>query len=134
MVAGIVLFAFGLRTALPGLGAALATIPAVCLCGGVGLYFLSHVAIRLRVSGGLGHGRPIATLALFALIPVAMHVPALAAVAMVAAVCVTLIAYEVLRWRDARRWIRERREGFTTEEASRVRPNSPIGRERRRPR
>jgi hypothetical protein len=44
---------------------------------------------------------------------------------------VALIAYEVLRWRDARRWIRQRRAEFTTEEAHQVQPNHPIGRERR---
>jgi len=38
----------------------------------------------------------------------------------VAAVCVSLIAYEALRHREARAWIRSRRGAFTMEEASRV--------------
>jgi len=51
---------------------------------------------------------------------VASGVPALAALGLVAAVCVSLIGYEALRHREARAWIRSRRGGFTLEEASGV--------------
>jgi hypothetical protein len=47
-------------------------------------------------------------------------VPALTALGLVAAVCVALIAYEALRHRESRAWIRSRRGAFTMEEASRV--------------
>ena len=66
----------------------------------------AHVAHRLRTGGGWGHGRPTATVVLLALIPVATMVPALAALAMAAAVCAALIAYEAIRYRGARAWIR----------------------------
>src|SRR5207245_69821 len=58
MVAGIVLFAFGLKTTLPlaDKGIALGTIPAIGLCGGLALYFLAHVAVRLRLDAALGGG------------------------------------------------------------------------------
>ena len=67
MVAGIVLFAFGLKTTIADVDGPLSTIPAVGLCGGLALYFLAHVAGRLRLGGGLGRGRPVATLVLVGL-------------------------------------------------------------------
>jgi low temperature requirement protein LtrA len=120
MVAGIVLFAFGLKTTLPDVTRSLPTVPALGLVGGIALYLLGHVALRLRIGGGLGRGRPIASVLLLGLLPVAREVPALAALAIVAAVCVSLIGYEVLRHREERAWIRGRRGAFTMEEAARV--------------
>jgi low temperature requirement protein LtrA len=120
MVAGIVLFALGLKTTLAHVHGSLPTIPALGLCGGVALYLAAHVASRLRIGGGWGHGRPVATVLLLAIIPVARVVPAIAALGMVAGVCVALIAYEALRYPYARTWIRNRRGAFTMEEAARV--------------
>ncbi len=119
MVAGIVLFALGLKETLAHFGDPLGSIPAVGLCGGLALYFLAHVGFRLRLGGGLGRGRPIAAIVLLGLIPVALQVPALVALGLTAAVCVGLIAYEVGRYRYARAWIRSRRGVFTLEEARR---------------
>jgi low temperature requirement protein LtrA len=112
MVAGIVLFALGVKKTLEHVGDPLETIPALGLCGGLALYFLAHVGLRLRIGGGLGHGRPVAALVLVALVPVAVTVPALAALALAAVVCAALIAYEALRYRDVRAQIR--REAPTT--------------------
>jgi low temperature requirement protein LtrA len=120
MVAGIVLFSLGLKTTLADVDGSLPTIPALGLCGGVALYLLAHVALRLRIGGGLGRGRPVATILLLGLIPLAREVPALAGLGLVAAVCAALIAYEALRYPYARAWIRSRRGAFTMEEASRV--------------
>src|SRR2546421_11293503 len=120
MVAGIVLFAFGLETTLPDVTASLSTVPAVGLVGGIALYLLAHVALRLRIGGGLGHGRPIASVLLLGLVPVARGGPALAALRMGAAVCASLLAYEALRYRGARARIRSRRGAFTIDEASPV--------------
>jgi low temperature requirement protein LtrA len=117
MVAGIVLFALGLKTTLAHEFSPLPTIPAVGLCGGLALYFGAHVAARLRIGGGLGHGRPIATVLLIGLMPLATLVPALVALTLVAAVCAALIAYEALRYREHRAWIRSRRGAFTMAEA-----------------
>ena len=120
MVAGIVLFALGLKTTIANVDSPLPTIPAVGLCGGLALYFLAHVAGRLRLGGGLGRGRPVVTFALVALLPVATRVPALVALALVAAACAGLILYEALRHRYERAWIRERRGSFTMEEARHI--------------
>jgi low temperature requirement protein LtrA len=120
MVGGIVLFALGLKTTLAHVGDPLQTIPALGLCGGVALYLLAHTASRLRIGGGLGHGRPVATILLLGLVPLTREVPSLAALGLVAAVCAALIAYEALRYPYARAWIRSRRGAFTMEEAARV--------------
>jgi low temperature requirement protein LtrA len=122
MVAGIVLFALGLKTTLADVDHSLGTIPALGLCGGVALYLLAHVASRLRIGGGLGRGRPVATILLLGLFPLAREVPALTALGLVATVCAALIAYEALRYPYARAWIRSRRGAFTMEEAARVAP------------
>jgi low temperature requirement protein LtrA len=120
MVGGIVLFAFGLKTTIGHVDASLENVPAIGLVGGIALYLLAHVALRLRIGGGWGRGRPIAALVLLGLFPVARHVPAVAALGFVAAVCVLMIAYEVLRHRKSRAWIRSRRGAFTMEEAAQV--------------
>jgi low temperature requirement protein LtrA len=130
MVAGIVLFALGLKTTLADVDGSLRSIPALGLCGGIALYLLAHVALRLRVGGGLGRGRPVATILLIGLLPLAGGMRALTALGLVAAVCAALIAYEAIRYREARAWIRSRRGAFTMEEASRV--AGPRRRARRR--
>jgi low temperature requirement protein LtrA len=120
MVAGIVLFALGLKTTLADVEGSLPPIPALGLCGGVALYLLAHIALRLRIGSGWGHGRPVATVLLLGLLPLAGGMQALSALGLVAAVCAALIAYEAIRYRHARAWIRSRRGAFTMEEASRV--------------
>jgi low temperature requirement protein LtrA len=110
MVAGIVLFALGLKKTLANVSDPLATVPALALTGGVALYLLAHVCIRLRIGGGLGHGRPTAVLALVVLMPVSLEVSALLALAFVAIVCTALIAYEALRYRETRAQIRQTRQ------------------------
>jgi low temperature requirement protein LtrA len=120
MVFGIVLFALGLKVTLGHVDEPLGIIPATGLSGGLALYMASHVAVRLRTGGGWGHGRPTATIALLVLIPVSTIVPALLALALAATVCATLIAYEALRYRYARSWIRSHRGGFTMEEVSSI--------------
>ncbi len=120
MVAGIVLFDFGLKTTLEDTRDPLSTVPAVGLMGGIALYLLAHVALRLRLDGGLGRGRPLAAVLLLALLPVATVVPALAALGMVTAICVALIMYEVLAHRQDRALIRSRRTALTMEDTAAI--------------
>jgi hypothetical protein len=84
-------------------------VPALALTGGVALYLLAHVCLRLRIGGGLGHGRPTAVFLLTALAPVSLAVPALLAIGLVGPVCTALIAYEALRYRESRARIRQTR-------------------------
>jgi low temperature requirement protein LtrA len=102
MVVGIILFAFGLKTTLAHIGDELAAVPALCLCGGTALYLLAYVALRVRIARHVGGGRFVAAIASAALVPVALTVPALLALSLVAAVWVTLHAYELIWWREAR--------------------------------
>ena len=102
MVAGIVLFAFAMKTTLAHVGDELDTIPALGLCGGPALYLFAYVALRLRVSRTFGRGRLLAAIACALLFPIALVVPALVALTLVAAVWVAFHAYEFIWWREAR--------------------------------
>jgi len=102
MVAGIVLFAFGLETTLHQLDEALANVPAVALCGGAALYLLAEITFLLRTTGRIFRRRTAAAIVLLALIPAATVIPALAALALVSAVCALLVAYEAIGRREYR--------------------------------
>ncbi len=106
LVAGIVLFAFGLKTTLGHAGQELDTVPAVGLCGGAALYLLGHVAFLFRTTGRLWRRRTIGAVVLLALIPASVAVPALAALGLVAAVCSSVVAYEAIRRREHRTQVR----------------------------
>ena len=106
MVAGIVLFAFGLETTLGHLGEKLETVPAVGLCGGAALYLLGHVAFLFRTTGRVFRRRTIGTVLLLALIPAAVAIPSLAALSLVSGVCSLVVAYEAIRYRGPRVRIR----------------------------
>ncbi|HXV57194.1 MAG TPA: low temperature requirement protein A [Gaiellaceae bacterium] len=106
MVAGIVLFAFGLETTLHHVEDPLPIVPAVALCGGAALYLLGQVASLFRAIRHLFRRRLIGALVLLALIPVAREVPALAALAGVSAVCAGVVAYEAIRHREHRIQVR----------------------------
>jgi low temperature requirement protein LtrA len=103
MVAGIVLFAFAMKTTLAHVGDELETIPALALCGGSALYLFAYVALRVRVSRTLGRGRFVAAVLCSSLIPLALAVPALVSLALIAAVWLALHAYELIWWREANR-------------------------------
>jgi low temperature requirement protein LtrA len=120
MIAGIVLFALGLKKTIEQVGDPLATVPAVALCGGLSLYFLTHVAFRVRVvhfvrrmtterPGWIGPGRLVTGLAMLALLPAALELSALTAPVLVTAVCCGLIAYDVIHYRVERAEVREAR-------------------------
>jgi low temperature requirement protein LtrA len=109
MVTGIVVFAFAMKTTLAHVGDELAAVPALGLCGGPALYLLAYVALRFRISRSLGGGRLVATVACVALLPVALVVPALVALVLVAAVWIGLHAYELIWWREARAETRAQR-------------------------
>ena len=106
MVAGIVLFAMGLKKTLEDVGEPLATVPAFALAGGVALYLLAHCAFFLRLARRLFRRRFIGGVALLALIPAVTELPALASLALVAAVCVFVVTYEAIKHREHRAQVR----------------------------
>jgi len=106
MVAGIVVFAFGVKTTLVHVDAHLHGPAAVALCGGVALYFLALSSFKRRNVGSFNYPRLVAAAALVALAPAATRLPALLALAVVTAVACGLISYEVRRYAEARDRIR----------------------------
>jgi low temperature requirement protein LtrA len=102
MIAGIVLFALGLEAALHDVADALDTVPAVALCGGAALYLLGHVASLFQTTRRVFRRRTVGALVLLALIPAAVAIPALAALALVSSVCSLVVAYEAIRHREHR--------------------------------
>jgi low temperature requirement protein LtrA len=106
LVGGIVLFAFGLEATLSRPGERLQTVPAVALCGGAALYLLAHVAVLRRSTRRLFRRRTWGTAALVVLIPAALYAPALAALALVTAVCLGVAGAEAFSWREDRLRVR----------------------------
>jgi low temperature requirement protein LtrA len=120
MIAGIVLFALGLKKTIEHTGDPLATVPAVALCGGLSLYFLTHVVLRIRLvhfvrrtttqrPGYIGPGRLAAGLGMLAVLPAALELSALTALTLVTGVCCGLIAWDVIHYREERVQVRQAR-------------------------
>jgi low temperature requirement protein LtrA len=109
MIAGIVLVALGVKKTVGHVDESLDTVPAVALLGGIALYYAAHVAFRLRNLGTLNRARLAAVLIALALIPLALEVDALVALACAATLTSALIAYEAIRFSEARERIRHER-------------------------
>jgi low temperature requirement protein LtrA len=106
MVAGIVLIALGLKKTLGEVEEPLKLVPAVAMLGGTGFYLLAHVAFRWRNVHRFSIQRLLAAILLAALIPAAVELPALATLAIVAAVLAVLIAYETVHFAELREKMR----------------------------
>ena len=107
MVAGIIFVALGVKQTLAHVGDPLGTVPAVALCGGVALYLLGHNAFRLRDVGSVSVPRLVVTVLCCALVPVAVSIPSLATLAILAALMCALAAFETVRSREFRRELRK---------------------------
>jgi low temperature requirement protein LtrA len=108
IVAGIVLVALGIKKTLAHVGEPLATIPAVALCGGIALYLVGHNAVRLREFASVSVLRLVVTILCCALIPVAVSVPSLVMLAILAILLCALAAFETMRSREFRHELRAR--------------------------
>lgn len=106
LVAGIILVALGLENVIAHVDQALHTIPAFALLGGVAVYLLGHVALRLRTGRSINRHRLLIAVALLALVPVAADIGALAVLIGVNIVLWTMIAFETGRYGDARSRLR----------------------------
>jgi low temperature requirement protein LtrA len=106
MVAGIVLCALGMKKTLGHVGEELKLVPAAALFCGTALYLLAHVGFRLRNVHTLNRQRLVTAGVLVAAIPVAVEIPALASVALAAGLLSALIAYEAVRFAEARDRVR----------------------------
>ena len=102
MVAGIVLVAMGLKKTLGDVSEPLKTVPPFALLGGTAIYLLGHVLFRYRHIRTINRQRLLIALVLLACIPVATEVPALAVLALAAAVLWAMIGFETRRYGDSR--------------------------------
>jgi low temperature requirement protein LtrA len=102
MVAGIVLLALGLKKSLEHVGDPLKVVPSAALLGGLALYLLAHVAFRWRNVHRFSVQRLVCAIVLVALIPLAVEIPALATMAVAAAILAALIVYESVRFAELR--------------------------------
>ena len=106
MIAGIVLIALGVKKTLGHVDEPLHTIPAVALFGGVALYYAGHLGFRLRNVGTINRPRLTALVVCVALIPAGTEIDAVVALALACLVTSSVIAYEAVRYADARRRVR----------------------------
>jgi low temperature requirement protein LtrA len=118
MVAGIVLMALGLKKTLGHVSDPLGTVPATAMLGGGAVYLLAHVAFRWRNLHTLNPQRLLCAglLVGLLLLEVELRPPSLATLGALAAVLSALIAYEALRFAEARDRVRHQlaREGLPT--------------------
>jgi low temperature requirement protein LtrA len=102
MVAGIVLLALGLKKTLEDVGAELDVVIASAMLGGVALYLLAHVAHRYRNIHTVNYHRLVCAVVLVLLVPVAVAVPALVALAGMTVVVWVLVGLEAIRFAGSR--------------------------------
>jgi low temperature requirement protein LtrA len=94
LVAGIVISAFGLHETLAHVHDPLDVVPAFALLGGVAIYLLGHVAVRLRGAHTLNRRRLFVGLLLLALVPVGHQVDSLVTLGIATVLLAVLIAVE----------------------------------------
>ena len=102
MAAGIVLVAVGLENTLAHVDDPLHTVPAFALLGGIAIYLLAHVALRLRNAHSVNLARLGLAVVLLALVPVAEELTSLATLTGVTGALWLLIAVETSRYGESR--------------------------------
>ncbi len=106
MIAGIVLVALGLKKTIGHFDGHLDAVPAFALLGGIALYLLGLVAFRYRHVHSVNRQRLLLAVVLLILVPVAMEVPALVALATANVLLWALIVYETRLYGEGRHAVR----------------------------
>jgi low temperature requirement protein LtrA len=106
MVAGIILAALGLKKTIGHVDDPLETVPAFALLGGVALYLVGLVAFRLRHVRSVNWRRFALAVVLVALLPAATELPALAVIAIVAALLWAVVTIETRAYGEGRANVR----------------------------
>jgi low temperature requirement protein LtrA len=106
MIAGIVLVALGLKKTIGDVDDPLKIEIATALMGGLALYLFAHVAFRYRNIHSLNRQRLIVGVLYLALIPLVVELDAIVTVAIATVIFCALIAYEAVRFAEARERIR----------------------------
>jgi len=110
MVAGIILFALGLKTTIGHVDDPLDAVPAFALLGGVAIYLLGLAAFRYRHVHTVNARRVGLALVLFALIALALDVAALAILAILAVMIWAVIVVETRSYGAGREGVRHGEE------------------------
>ncbi len=106
MVAGIILAALGLKKTLGGVDDELAVVPAFALLAGVAIYLLGLIAFRYRHVRSVNWRRLALAVILVALLPAATELPALAVIAIVAALLWLVVTIETRSYGEGRANVR----------------------------
>jgi low temperature requirement protein LtrA len=96
IVAGIIVFAVGMKETILEPSEPLFDAPRLALCGGLGMYLLGNVAFRMRMVGAVSQAKLAGTFALLALFTLGGGLSALWVAAAATLVLVALCALEIL--------------------------------------
>jgi low temperature requirement protein LtrA len=97
LVAGIIIFAVGVKLAVEGVDAPLSDAARLALCGGVALYLAGHVAFAWRMGGGINYTRLGVAAALLVLFATGSGLDAWGLAAVMTGVMAALCALEAVR-------------------------------------
>jgi low temperature requirement protein LtrA len=106
IVAGIILAALGMKTAIAHSGDQLDAVPAFALLGGIAIYLLGLVAFRYRHVHSINRQRLGLAIVLLILVPVATAMPDIASLAIADALIWAMIAYEHRGYGERREQLR----------------------------
>jgi low temperature requirement protein LtrA len=96
IVAGIIIFAVGMKVTIHDLGEPLSGAPRLALCGGVALYLIGNAGFRLRLVGAVAYPKLAGAAALLAVFALGGGLSALWVMALATLVLVALCALETL--------------------------------------
>jgi low temperature requirement protein LtrA len=96
IVAGIIVFAVGMKVAVHDLGEPLSDAARLALCGGVAMYLLGNVAFRLRMVGAVDYAKPLGAAGLLAVFALGGGLSALWVTALATLVLAALCTLETL--------------------------------------
>jgi low temperature requirement protein LtrA len=97
IVAGIIVFAVGMKSTIHDLREPLADAARLALCGGIAMYLLGNVAFRLRMVGAVGYAKLAGAAGLLGLFALSGGLSALWVTALATLVLATLCALETLQ-------------------------------------
>jgi len=103
IVAGIIVFAVGMKVAIHDVAVDLTDAGRLALCGGLALYFAGNAAFRLRLVGAVANAQLAGVLGMLAVFALAGRLSTVTLTALVTAVIVAVCALEA-RGNEPGRW------------------------------
>jgi low temperature requirement protein LtrA len=96
LVAGIIIFAVGVKLMIRDVGEPLSDASRLALCGGAALYLVGHAGFRARMVGSVGYEKLAAAAALLAAFAIGARLPAWALAGTATTILTALCAIEVV--------------------------------------